>query len=273
MNQETLAFIGGGNMAESLIGGLLKGATAPSSIRAVDPIAARREYLTQKYGIETMEDSAAAIRNASVVVLAVKPQVLRGVAQALAPHLAHRPLIISVVAGIRSSDLARWLGGLPVVRSMPNTPALMGCGITALYATEAVPTNRREVAASLMAAVGDTVWVTEESHMDTVTAVSGSGPAYFFLLIEMLEAAGVELGLPQATSRQLAIATAHGAGNMARAASVSPAQLREQVTSKGGTTAAALGSLEGDEVRAIFARAVAAAARRSAEMGDTLGAG
>jgi pyrroline-5-carboxylate reductase len=190
----------------------------------------------------------------------------------LAAHLAHRPLIISVVAGIRASDLTRWLGGLPVVRCMPNRPALMGCGITALYTTQDVPTSRREIAASLLAAVGETVWVTQESHMDAVTAISGSGPAYFFLLIEMLEAAGSALGLPPAASRQLATATAHGAGCMAHTAADSPTQLREQVTSKGGTTAAALGSLEADDVRAIFARAVAAAARRSAEMGDTFGA-
>jgi pyrroline-5-carboxylate reductase len=202
----------------------------------------------------------------------VKPQELRAVAAQLAPLIeGHRPLVISVAAGIRATDLQRWLGGIPVVRAMPNTPALNGCGVTGLYATSDVPQGGRKLAETILGAVGPALWIQKEEQMDVVTAVSGSGPAYFFLLIEMLEAAGIRLGLPAEVSRRLAVETAYGAGQMAHSASETPAVLREQVTSKGGTTEAALKHLEGANVRGIFNDAIAAAAKRSAEMAEQLG--
>jgi pyrroline-5-carboxylate reductase len=180
--------------------------------------------------------------------------------------------VISVAAGIRLADLAHWLGeGVAVVRAMPNRPALIGAGITALYAARAVDQSARAAVELVMSGAGATVWLTDESQMDAVTAISGSGPAYFFLLVEALEAAGLDLGLPRETARRLAVETARGAGRMAAESGESPAALREQVTSKGGTTAAALEVLEGAGVRGIFARAVAAAARRSAELADLFG--
>jgi pyrroline-5-carboxylate reductase len=272
MLQHTLGFIGGGNMARSLVGGLIARGLAPTQVIVSDPIAAQRESLVSQLKVRATDDNLEVARVADVIVLAVKPQALRNVAVALAPALSERkPLVISVAAGIRASDLQRWLGGIPVVRSMPNTPALYGCGVTGLFATNDVAQDNRELAESILSAVGPALWVNEESQMDAVTAVSGSGPAYFFLLIEMLEAAGVKLGLNADVARRLAIETAYGAGQMARVATESPATLREKVTSKGGTTEAALKSLEAADIRKIFNAAIAAAAHRSAEMADQLG--
>jgi pyrroline-5-carboxylate reductase len=272
MLQHTLGFIGGGNMARSLVGGLIARGLAPSQVIVSDPVAAQRESLASQLKVRATDDNLEVARVADVIVLAVKPQALRNVAVALAPALRERkPLVISVAAGIRASDLQRWLGGIPVVRSMPNTPALKGCGVTGLFATADVPQDNRNLAESILSAVGPALWVNEESQMDAVTAVSGSGPAYFFLLIEMMEAAGVKLGLNADVARRLAIETAYGAGQMAHVATESPATLREQVTSKGGTTEAALKSLEAADVRKIFNAAIAAAAHRSAEMAEQLG--
>lgn len=269
--QETLAFIGGGNMTRSLVGGLVARGIAPRQIIASDPAPAQLAFLERQFGIRVTADNRAAVAAADVVILAVKPQELRSVATELNPALAtRRPLLVSIAAGVRATDLERWTG-LPVVRAMPNRPALQNCGVTGLYAMPAVPAQARELAASILGAVGVTVWVEKEAQMDAVTAVSGSGPAYFFLLIEMLEAAGVELGLPAAVSRQLAVETAYGSGLMARASPDAPAKLREQVTSKGGTTEAALKHLEAQQVRAIFGKALAAAAQRSAELAEQLG--
>ena len=208
-----------------------------------------------------------------LVVLAVKPPDMARAARRIARPVAERPrLLVSIAAGIRLADLARWLGdGSPMVRSMPNRPALIGAGISALYAGAGVTAADRTAVERLMSAAGATVWLDDESQMDAVTAVSGSGPAYFFLLVEALESAGVELGLPPETARRLAVETARGAGRMAAEAGEAPAVLREQVTSKGGTTAAALEVLEDAGVRGIFARAVAAAARRSAELAEQFG--
>jgi pyrroline-5-carboxylate reductase len=189
----------------------------------------------------------------------------------LAPVIQTRPLVISIAAGIRARDLQRWLGGIPVVRCMPNSAALHGCGVTGLFATADVSAASRALAVEILGAVGPALWVDKETDMDAVTAVSGSGPAYFFLLIEMLENAGVELGLTPQVAHRLAVETAYGAGQMARTAPESAATLREQVTSKGGTTDAALKHLEAANVRAIFAAAVLAAAKRSAEMAEQLG--
>jgi pyrroline-5-carboxylate reductase len=268
-----ISFIGAGNMARALIGGLVERGLGARRIRAADPVAAQLEMLKAQYGIEVGPDNVAAVRDADVVVLAVKPQELRSVATLLAPHLAaRRPLLISVAAGIRATDIQRWAGALPVVRAMPNRPALHGRGITALFATSDVPADQRALAEEILGAVGATLWLERESDMDTVTALSGSGPAYYFLLTEILEQTGISLGLPPQVSRKLAVETAFGAGAMAREAHESAATLREQVTSRGGTTEAALRHLESHDVRAIFAAAIAAAARRSAQLADEFGA-
>ncbi len=267
----TLAFIGGGNMARSLIGGLIAQGLPTRQIIVSDPMEAQRQLLATQYGVRVTDSNAEAAVAAQIIVLAVKPQELRGVAQALASTLSHQPLIISVAAGIRASDLQTWLGGLPVVRTMPNRPALNGCGVTGLYASTQVPAAQRELASRIMGAVGKSVWVEQETLIDAVTAVSGSGPAYFFLLMELLEAAGVEQGLPAETARVLAIETAYGSGMMAREVSDSPAVLRQQVTSKGGTTEAALKVFEARGMRGIVSDAVKAAAERSAELAGELG--
>ncbi len=270
--RETIGFIGGGNMARSLAGGLIARGLAAHQILISDPVAAQLDSLAAQLGVLTTPDNLVVAREADVVILAVKPQDLRNVAASLAGALqAKRPLVISIAAGIRGSDIERWLGGIPVVRAMPNRPALQNCGVTGLYAASAVPAASRSLAAEILGAVGVTVWVQEESQMDAVTAVSGSGPAYFFLLVEMLEAAGIELGLAADVSRRLAIETAYGSGCMARDSADSPADLRKQVTSKGGTTEAALKHLESHDVRRLFSQAIAAAAHRSAEMAEQLG--
>jgi pyrroline-5-carboxylate reductase len=272
MLTETLGFIGGGNMARSLIGGLLARGLPSRQVIVSDPLAAQRESLKTQLGVRVADENETVARAAQVLVFAVKPQELRSVAEQVAPVIAaHRPLVISVAAGIRAGDLQRWLNGIPVVRAMPNRPALNGCGVSGLFATNDVTDSGRKLAETILAAVGPALWVAKEEQMDAVTAVSGSGPAYFFLLIEMLETAGIELGLPSDVSRRLAIETAYGSGQMARAASESAATLREQVTSKGGTTEAALKHLEAANVRAVFSAAVAAAAKRSAEMAEQLG--
>jgi len=267
----SLSFVGGGNMARSLIGGLLARGTNATDIIVADPFENARRTVEQQFGVRTTENNVDAVRSAAIVILAVKPQEMRPVTTAIAGALAPDCLVVSVAAGIKTSDIQRWAQGRAVVRCMPNRPALQGCGMTALYATQDVSADARARAEAILKAVGSTLWVTEESHMDVVTAVSGSGPAYFFLLIEMLEHAGHQLGLTREVAHQLAVETAYGAGLMAREASESPATLREQVTSKGGTTEAALKHLEAHNVRAIFADAVAAAARRSSELAQQFG--
>lgn len=267
-----LSFIGGGNMARSLIGGLTARGTRPEQIVVADPVAAQLETLRARYGIRVAEDNADAARQADILVFAVKPQELHPAVIDLGPILAsRRPLLISVAAGIRASDIQRWAGGVPVVRCMPNRPALHGCGMTGLYASWDVPEQGRKLAEEILSAVGATVWLEHESHMDIVTAISGTGPAYFFLLIEMLEQAGRLGGLSPEISRTLAVETAYGSGRTAREASESAADLRQQVTSRGGTTEAALEHLEAHDVGAIFAGAIAAAARRSAQLADEFG--
>jgi len=268
-----IAFVGGGNMATGLIGGLIARGTPPSSIVVADPEASQRSRLEHDYGVTTVADAPTAVVGARTVVLAVKPQQMAQVARSIADQVAAAgALVISVAAGIRLQDLARWLGpGAPLIRTMPNRPALIGAGITALYAMPGVDAASRLTAETILAACGPTVWVTDESQLDVVTAVSGSGPAYFFLLIECLEAAGTELGLDPETARRLAVETARGSGRMAAEAAESPAELRAQVTSKGGTTAAALEVLEAAGVRGIFAAAVAAGARRSTALAQEFG--
>jgi pyrroline-5-carboxylate reductase len=271
---DTIAFIGGGNMARSLIGGLLARGWQAGQIAVADPVPAQLDSLRAHFSGRITDDNATAARDADILVLAVKPQEMRRAAEGLRASIAgKRPLLISVAAGIRASDIQRWLPGIPVVRAMPNRPALQGCGMTGLFATDDVSSERRRQAEQILGAVGATLWLEREQHMDVVTAVSASGPAYFFLLIEMLEHAGVAQGLSPEVSRRLAVETAYGSGMMAHAASESPAVLREQVTSKGGTTAAALKALEEHHVRAAFDAAVAAATRRAAELADEFGSG
>jgi pyrroline-5-carboxylate reductase len=268
-----IAFIGGGNMAAALIGGLLKRGVAAKRVAVADPSIAQLERLAKDYAVEITTDNVAAVLGAEVVVLAVKPQHMRAAALALQPALqATAPLVISVAAGIPHAALARWFGPrVPVVRTMPNRPALEGFGATGLYAPAVVGAAHRALAETIMAAVSATVWVDHESQMDTVTALSGSGPAYFFLFMEALEAAARERGLPTDVAQRLTIETAFGAAQMARNSGEPLATLREQVTSKGGTTAAALAVLEQAGLRAIVAHAVAAADRRSAELAAEFG--
>jgi pyrroline-5-carboxylate reductase len=273
-NIRRLAFIGGGNMAAALIGGLTKRGLQPARVVVADPSQEQLQRLIRDYGVAAAADNATAVKGAEVVILAVKPQLMRGVALALAPHLADaQPLVISVAAGIPHAALARWFGPrVPVVRTMPNRPALNGFGATGLFAPDGVGAANRALAETIMGAVSATVWVEHESQMDTVTALSGSGPAYFFLFMEALEAAAHERGLPADVAHRLTLETAFGAAHMARQSAESLATLREQVTSKGGTTAAALAVLDAAGLRAIVAHAVAAADRRSAELAAEYGA-
>jgi pyrroline-5-carboxylate reductase len=259
-------------MARSLIGGLIARGTRANDIIVVDPLEAQLTALHRDYAVRTTPDAEEAVSSADVVLLAVKPQQMREVTNTIGKTMPQQALVISVAAGITAAAIREWAGGKAVVRCMPNRPALQGCGMTALYATDDVTQAARKLAEEILGAVGATLWVDRESDMDAVTAVSGSGPAYFFLLIEMLEQAGITLGLQPAVARKLAIETAYGSGRMAREATESPATLREQVTSRGGTTEAALRHLESQNVRAIFTAAVTAAAQRSAQLAADFGA-
>ncbi|MDX1656457.1 MAG: pyrroline-5-carboxylate reductase [Candidatus Competibacteraceae bacterium] len=273
MKPTHIAFIGGGNMARSLIGGLIQDGAQPGSIRVSDPNEAQLQALAQQLGVETFTDNASAVAGAQVVVLAVKPQALGEVARNLAGAIQpHRPLIVSIAAGVRAGDLEAWLGGeLPLVRTMPNTPSLVGSGATGLYANPRVDDRQRQMAESLLRAVGLTVWVDDEALLDAVTAVSGSGPAYFFLVMEALEEAGRQLGLEERTAHLLALQTAFGAAKMALESTEGPFDLRQRVTSPGGTTERAIQTLEDGGLRKLFATALKAAAERSRELGDLLG--
>jgi len=268
--------IGGGHMARALIGGWVASGVPAARIHVADPDAAQRALLAGAFaGLGVHAANADAAARAPVWLLAVKPQQMRAAASALAPLVATaRPLVISVAAGIRAADLARWLGaGATVVRCMPNRPALIGAGVTALYAAAGVDAPQRKIAEALLGAVGSVVWVGAEDELDAVTAVSGSGPAYFFLLIELIEAAAVAQGLEPAVARRLAVETAYGAARLARESRDDPATLRAQVTSPAGTTAAALAVFDAADLRAIVAAAVAAATRRSRELAAELGRG
>jgi pyrroline-5-carboxylate reductase len=269
-SQNLLAFIGGGNMARSLIGGLVARGTPAASIRVAEPVDVLREGLARDFGVAVFSDNADAVAAASTWVFAVKPQVMRAVCETLAPVAqASRPLIVSIAAGITTSQLERWLGGdLPVVRTMPNTPALLGAGVTGLFANARVDDAGRARTATLLSAAGPTVWIDDEARMDAVTAVSGSGPAYVFLLAEALQAAGEAEGLPADAARTLALQTILGAGRMLTESDVDAAELRKRVTSPNGTTHAAIETFEAGGFRALVARAVHAAAVRGKELSD-----
>lgn len=272
MNPATTVFIGGGNMASALIGGLLRQGRAAADVHVVEVDAARRAQLEREFGVRTSAAPDAAVDAAGVVVLAVKPQQAREACAALAPRIRTQ-LVVSVAAGIRASDLARWLGTQSIVRAMPNTPALVGRGITGLAALPAVGGEQRAAATRIVEAVGRVVWFDDEALLDPVTAVSGSGPAYVFYFIEALIEAGVKVGLPADAARELAIETIVGAAQLARDSTEPPEVLRARVTSKGGTTAAAIATFDAAGVRAQIAAAVQAAARRAKELGDEFGAG
>ena len=266
-----LAFIGGGNMARSLIGGLVQKGCDPRRISVADPSAEQRALLTQRFPVQATADNRAAAEGADLLVFAVKPQMLRAAAEGLADSVRiKRPLIVSIAAGINEPDLRTWLGGeAAIVRAMPNTPALLGAGAAGLYANSAVTPAQRALAQSLLEAVGTALWIEDESLMDAVTALSGSGPAYFFLLMELMEAAALDLGLPAAAARQLTQQTAYGAARMALESGEAPAVLRKQVTSPGGTTAAALTVFDEAKFAAIVAHALTAARDRGRQLSES----
>ena len=266
-----LSFIGGGNMAAALIAGLAGQMTAGENIHVVDPNPGQLERLAS-FGVTTSGSIDAQVAGSDVIVLAVKPQQMKDVAAALAPFLQGQPLLLSIAAGIRSADLSRWLGDYAaIVRCMPNTPALIGQGITGMVAMAAVSDEHKTAADNIMKAVGQTVWLDHEDLIDPVTVVSGSGPAYVFFFIEAMQQAAVELGLSPEQGKQLALATFTGAAQLAAQSSDDVAVLRERVTSKGGTTYAALQSMEGAGVKQAIVAAVKAAAARGVELGDELG--
>ncbi len=266
-----IGFIGGGNMARALIGGLE--AAQPQTMRyiVIEPSLAARESLVEQHRVVTHAAPHADLAQCSAIVFAVKPQHFAQAAQAVAPWAGDK-LIVSVAAGIRSADIRRWLGGRgAIVRCMPNTPALIGAGITGLYAAPGVSAKQQTLAATLLGAVGETVWVDDEDQLDAVTAVSGSGPAYVFYFIEALERGGRELGLDATASRRLAISTMLGAAQLAAQSDEPLAVLRERVTSKGGTTFAALSHMDQAGVADSIVAAINAAAARAIEMGDEFG--
>jgi pyrroline-5-carboxylate reductase len=273
VQRATITFVGGGNMAGSLIGGLLEDGMDPAMLWVSDPDPQRRETLASTFAVRVTSDNEEAAGAADVVVLAVKPQTLRQVAKALAPVVQARgPLVISVAAGVRRADLEAWLGGcVAIVRTMPNTPALVRSGATALCANEYVSAAQRDVAESILRAVGVALWLEDESLLDVVTAVSGSGPAYFFLVMEALESAAVDLGLPASAARLLTVQTAFGAAKMAMETEEDVPTLRHRVTSPGGTTEAALRVLEQGGLRRLFGEAIRSAHQRSMEIAKRFG--
>jgi len=265
-----IAFIGGGNMASAIIGGLVAEGFDAGAITASDPMPETLERLAAVATIKTTTDNLGAIKDADVVVLAVKPQVMAQVCKPLADTLARtKPLIISIAAGITLQSLEQWLGeGLAIVRSMPNTPALVKTGATALFGNAHVGSRERDIADQLLRAIGITVWTDSEAQLDAVTALSGSGPAYFFLVIEAMTAAGIALGLKPEVATQLTLQTALGAAKMAIDSDVDAAELRRRVTSPGGTT---LAVMEERGLRDIFAEALTAADQRSRELAAQFG--
>ncbi|PBJ82658.1 pyrroline-5-carboxylate reductase [Lysobacteraceae bacterium NML93-0399] len=263
-----VVFIGGGNMARSLVGGLIARGAAASQVRVVDPNADIRAGLEADFGVATYADAREAVDGAGTWVLATKPQVMREVCAALAAQAqVARPLVLSVAAGITAGQLDRWLGGdMAVVRTMPNTPALLGAGVTGLHANARVDDAGRARAQALLESAGATVWVEDEARMDTVTGVSGSGPAYVFLLAEAMEEAAIAQGLAPADARTLVQHTMLGAARMLVESGDAPAELRRRVTSPGGTTQAAIETFEAGGLRTLVAEAIGNAARRGGEL-------
>ncbi len=273
MKKTSVAFIGGGNMARSLIGGLITDGWPPQQIWVSDPDVGQLNELIGRFGVNTTTDNNEAAAAASIVVLAVKPQKLQDVGRQLAGTIQRsNVLIISVAAGVREPDLRTWFGGdVALVRTMPNTPALVGSGATALFANSRVSSTQQQLAESILRAVGITIWVTDEALLDAVTALSGSGPAYFFSVMEAMEEAGVNMGLSPNHARLLTLQTALGAAKMALESSEGPDALRARVTSPGGTTERALAVLQQGNLEGLFNDALEAARQRSRELGEILG--
>lgn len=265
-----IAFIGGGNMAAALIGGM-KRAGLDHAVSVLEIDAGRRRQLQDDHGVVAHGEAGAWLGDSDAVVLAVKPQQMRAAIESIRPYLA-RPLVLSIAAGVRASTLARWLSSDVIVRTMPNTPALIGAGVTGAVALGGVTPVQRSNAEKILRAVGEVVWFDDESMLDPVTAISGSGPAYVFFFIEAMEQAAAEMGLDAARARSLAVQTFVGAARLAAASPEPVSLLRERVTSKGGTTAAALASLESDRVRSAIVKALHAANARARELGDELDA-
>ncbi|MBK1724385.1 pyrroline-5-carboxylate reductase [Thiocystis violacea] len=272
MSKAKITFIGGGNMATSLIAGLVADGYALHDIRVVEPNPERRNALQARYGVRAFAEGAEALADADTLVLCVKPQVAREVCTGIAPALpARAPLVVSVMAGVPERTLQGWLGSrLPIVRAMPNTPAMVQTGAIGLHASPEVDAEGRNRAETILRAAGLIRWVEDEGKIDAVTAISGSGPAYFFLFMEAMEDAGVALGLDPQTARLLTIQTALGAAKMAMESDAPPSRLREQVTSPGGTTERALAVFADADLRGLVARATAAARDRATELSQTL---
>jgi pyrroline-5-carboxylate reductase len=269
MSEQHVTVLGGGHMGRALLSGLLRSGTRPERLSVGESSEEARLALARELGVSATADNARAVDGAAVVVLAVKPQQAHAAVTQITPLLrAQRPLLLSVAAGVRIGTLESWCGpGVPVARAMPNRPALLGAGATALYAPSSVGAELRAAAERIARAVGEVVWVSEEDLLEVVTALSGSGPAYFFLLAELMAEAAAGLGLPAPVAKRLAAATLYGAGLMAAAADADLAQLRAEVASRGGTTEAALGVFASADLRGIVTRVLEAAARRSRELG------
>lgn len=265
-----ICFIGGGNMATALIGGLLKRDFTAAQLRVVEINAGNRAKLQQAFGVYATAELAAGVAGSDIILLAVKPQQLREAAEQLAPLLSGQ-LLVSIAAGIRAVDLARWCGSKAVVRAMPNTPALIQSGMSGLYALPAVSKAQREQAQNILAATGETLWVHDEAMLDAVTAISGSGPAYVFYFIEALQQAAHDLGFDADQARRLSLSTFLGASKLAAASNEDVSVLRSRVTSKNGTTERALLSMAENQVADHIVQAAKAAATRAREMGDELG--
>ena len=268
---ERIAFIGGGNMASAIISGLIKQGHAAAQIDVLEPLAEARDKLLASFGITAQAQAGAFLSAASMVVWAIKPQAFKEAALAVAAHTA-QALHLSVAAGIRSDSIAAWLGSQRIVRAMPNTPALIGQGISGLFARASVSSADNALVEQVMATTGESLWLDAEEQLDAVTALSGSGPAYVFYFMEAMTMAGVEMGLSREQSHQLAVSTFAGASTLAKTSAEPPQVLRQRVTSKGGTTFAAISSMEENDVRALFIDALYAARERAKELGDEFGA-
>jgi len=270
-NNLKISFIGGGNMATALIGGLAGKLTAGGNIHVIDKNPDSLQGLQQTFGVSAGGRIDSAIARSDVIVLSVKPQQIRAVVAELSPHLSSQ-LVLSIAAGIRTSDLTRWLRGYQaIVRTMPNTPALIGKGITGMFAVSSVSDGQRNMADAILRAVGATIWVDDESMLDAVTAMSGSGPAYVFYFIEAMQLAGQKMGFTAGQATQLALATFSGATELAMKSADPISILRERVTSPGGTTFAAIASMERGGVKDAIVAAIEAAAARSEELGEQFG--
>ena len=270
MNNQKIGFIGAGNMARSLIGGLISSGVNSSNLVATDPSEEARNNLNEDFSIQTFADNQKLVDECDVIVFAVKPQVLKTVASSI--KAKETALYITIAAGIPSKSLDNWLGNnKAVVRSMPNTPSLVLSGASGLFANTHVSNTQKDLAESVLRAVGLTVWVEHEAQLDAVTALSGSGPAYFFMVMEAMEKAGEALGLPAETARLLAIQTGFGSTKLALEMDDSPEELRKKVTSPGGTTEQAIKMFEQHDLLGIFAKAMTAASTRAKELAEELG--